>query len=112
MKNEPVKRSTRSSLRKRVKKEESDIEDIPVKRVKKEEIVIDDDSIITCSITGLSLSELANVRCEVMQEILRLPQHLRSRYYFEQSLEVKVQRYFNINDPVKLKEMSRKDPYN
>ena len=46
-----------------------------------------------------------------MQEMVQLPQHLRTRYYFEQSLEVKIQTYFGINDPEKLKRVSRSDPF-
>ena len=76
-----------------------------------EEVIVEDDKVVTCSITGMSLKELTDVRHEVMQEMVQLPEHLRSRYYFEQSLEVKIQMYFGINDPEKLKTVSKKDPY-
>ena len=46
-----------------------------------------------------------------MQEMVQLPEHLKTRYYFEQSLEVKIQIYFGINDPEKLKRVSKSDPF-
>ena len=57
------------------------------------------------------MKELTDVRHEVMQEMVQLPEHLRTRYYFEQSLEVKIQIYFGINDPEKLKGVSKSDPF-
>ena len=109
VKSETVIPATRHSKR-NIKKEESYIEEIPIDK-KVEEVIIEDDGIETCSVTGISLSELADVRCEVMQEMLELPEHLRSRYFFEQSLEVKLQQYFDINDTDKLKQVSHSDPY-
>ena len=88
MKSETVTPATRHSKR-NIKKEESNIEELPLDK-KLEEVIIDDDGIATCSVTGVSLSELADVQCEVMQEMLELPEHLRSRYFFEQSLEMKL----------------------
>ena len=43
--------------------------------------------------------------------MVKLPQQLRMRYYFEQSLEAKIQTYFGINDLEKLKRVSRSDPF-
>ena len=39
--------------------------------------------------------------------MVQLLENLRTRYYFEQSLEVKIQIYFGINDPEKLKRVSK-----
>ena len=108
---EPVKKRTTRSSSKKIKTEESDIEELPPVVKSHEEVVVDDDEVVTCSITGISLKELTDVRREVMQEMVQLPEHLRTRYYFEQSLEVKIQIYFGINDPEKLKRVSKSDPF-
>ena len=108
---EPVKKRTTRSSSKKIKTEESDIEELPPVVKSHEEVVVDDDEVVTCSITGISLKELMDVRREVMQEMVQLPEHLRTRYYFEQSLEVKIQIYFGINDPEKLKRVSKSDPF-
>ena len=108
---EPVKKCTTRSSSKKIKKEDSDIEEVPQKVKTHEEVLVEDDEVDTCSITGISLSELSHVRCEVMKEMVQFPQHLRTRYYFEQSLEVKVQTYFGISDPQKLKKLSASDPF-
>ena len=108
---EPVKKCTTRSSSKKIKTEESDIEELPPVVKSHEEVIVEDDEVVTCSITGISLKELTDVRGEVMQEMVQLPEHLRSRYYFEQSLEVEIQMYFGINDPEKLKTVSKKDPY-
>ena len=83
---ELVKKHTTRSSSKKIKKEESDIEELPPVVKSHEEVLVEDDEVETCSITGISLKELTDVRHEVMQEIVQLPQHLRTRYYFEQSL--------------------------
>ena len=108
---EPVKKCTTRSSSKKIKTEESDIEELPPVVKSHEEVVVDDDEVVTCSITGISLKELTDVRREVMQEMVQLLEHLRTRYYFEQSLEVKIQIYFGINDPEKLKRVSKSDPF-
>ena len=108
---EPVKKCTTRSSSKKIKKEDSDIEEVPQKVKTHEEVLVEDDEVDTCSITGISLSELSHVRCEVMKEMVQFPQHLRTRYYFEQSLEVKVQTYFGISDPEKLNKFSTSDPF-
>ena len=108
---EPVKKRTTRSSSKKIKTEESDIEELPPVVKSHEHVVVDDDEVVTCSITGISLKELTDVRREVMQEMVQLPEHLRTRYYFEQSLEVKIQIYFGINDPEKLKRVSKSDPF-
>ena len=108
---EPVKKRTTRSSSKKIKTEESDIKELPPVVKSHEEVVVDDDEVVTCSITGISLKELTDVRHEVMQEMVQLPEHLRTRYYFEQSLEVKIQIYFGINDPEKLKRVSKSDPF-
>ena len=59
VKSETVTPATRHSKR-NIKKEESNIEELPVDK-KLEEVIIDDDGIATCSVTGVSLSELADV---------------------------------------------------
>ena len=104
---EPVKKRTTRSSSKKIKAEESDIEELPPVVKSHEEVVVDDDEVVTCSITGISLKELMDVRREVMQEMVQLPEHLRTRYYFEHSLEVKIQIYFGINDPEKLKRVRK-----
>ena len=108
---EPVKKRTTRSSSKKVKTEESDIEELPPVVKSHEEVVVDDDEVVTCSITGISLKELTDVMHEVLQEMVQLTEHLRTRYYFEQSLEVKIQIYFGINDPEKLKRVSKSDPF-
>ena len=108
---EPVKKCTTRSSSKKIKTEESDIEELPPIVKSHEEVIVDDDEVVTCSITGISLKELTDVRHEVMQEMVQLLEHLRTRYYFEQSLEVKIQIYFGINDPEKLKRVSKSDPF-
>ena len=108
---EPVRKCTTRSSSKKIKTEESDIEVLPPVVKSHEEVIVEDDKVVTCSITGISLKELTDVRREVMQEMVQLPEHLRTRYYFEQSLEVKIQIYFGINDPEKLKRVSRSDPF-
>ena len=87
---EPVKKRTTRSSSKKIKTEESDIEELPPVVKSHEEVVVDDDEVVTCSITGISLKELMDVRHEVMQEMVQLLEHLKTRYYFEQSLEVKI----------------------
>ena len=108
---EPVRKCTTRSSSKKIKTEESDIEVLPPVVKSHEEVIVEDDEVVTCSITGISLKELTAVRHEVMQEMVLLAEHLRTRYYFEQSLEVKIQIYFGINDPENLKRLSRSDPF-
>ena len=85
---EPVKKSTTRSSSKIKKEKESDIEELAPVVKSHEEVIIEDDKVDTCSITGISLKQLTDVRREVMQEMVQLLEHLRTRYYFEQSLEV------------------------
>ena len=64
----------------------------------------------TCAVTRLSLSEFGDIRSEVKQAMVNLPGHLRTCYFFELHLQVKLQSYFGITDVDKLKLLSESDP--
>ena len=47
----------------------------------------------------------------VIQEVVNLPENVRTRYYFDQSFEAKIQTYFKITDPKLLKVLSSNQYY-
>ena len=65
---EPVKKCTTKSSSKKIKKEESDVKELPPVVKSHDEVLIDDDEVETCSITGISLGELTGVSEEVRKK--------------------------------------------
>ena len=59
----------------------------------------------------LGESDMEEIWNEVIQEVVNLPANVRTRYYFDQSFEAKIQTYFEITDPKLLKVLSSNQYY-